>query len=232
MVELKWLGPMHRNGKRGATSPRGSVGWGVTGQPSPLLLLILGVHLRDDRGARLYSTKPCQDRTGRAPTRRVDAGNSIYHAFGQQRTTKQTTMPSAVTPRRRQRDEDSDDESEADSSGATTSSQSSKKARLSMNGHASPSRRPLLPNNYLSQADGNPHRARSYKDVASMKHQPGSIVRVKLVNFVTYTKVEFFPGPSLNMVIGPNGTGKSTLVCAICLGLGWGPQVRSMPNLI
>ena len=26
------------------------------------------------------------------------------------------------------------------------------------------------------------------------------------------------------MVIGPNGTGKSTLVCAICLGLGWGPQ--------
>lgn len=26
------------------------------------------------------------------------------------------------------------------------------------------------------------------------------------------------------MIIGPNGTGKSTLVCAICLGLGWGPQ--------
>ncbi len=56
-------------------------------------------------------------------------------------------------------------------------------------------------------------------------HQPGSIVRVKLHNFVTYTSAEFFPGPSLNMIIGPNGTGKSTLVCAICLGLGWGPQV-------
>ena len=55
-------------------------------------------------------------------------------------------------------------------------------------------------------------------------HQPGSIVRVKLKNFVTYTATEFHPGPSLNMVIGPNGTGKSTLVCAICLGLGWGPQ--------
>jgi chromosome segregation ATPase len=26
------------------------------------------------------------------------------------------------------------------------------------------------------------------------------------------------------MVIGPNGTGKSTLVCAICLGLGWDPN--------
>jgi chromosome segregation ATPase len=54
--------------------------------------------------------------------------------------------------------------------------------------------------------------------------QPGSIVRVKLTNFVTYTAAEFHPGPSLNMVIGPNGTGKSTLVCAICLGLGWSPS--------
>ena len=57
------------------------------------------------------------------------------------------------------------------------------------------------------------------------KHQPGSIVRVKLKNFVTYAAAEFHLGPSLNMVIGPNGTGKSTLVCAICLGLGWGPIV-------
>ncbi|KEF51802.1 uncharacterized protein A1O9_12139 [Exophiala aquamarina CBS 119918] len=56
------------------------------------------------------------------------------------------------------------------------------------------------------------------------KYQPGAIVRVKLTNFVTYTSAEFFPGPNLNMVIGPNGTGKSTLVCAICLGLGWPPS--------
>lgn len=55
------------------------------------------------------------------------------------------------------------------------------------------------------------------------KHASGAIVRVKMRNFVTYTNVEFRPGPSLNMVIGPNGTGKSTLVCAICLGLGWSP---------
>jgi chromosome segregation ATPase len=54
--------------------------------------------------------------------------------------------------------------------------------------------------------------------------QAGAIVRVKLTNFVTYENAEFFPGPNLNMVIGPNGTGKSSLVCAICLGLGWGPQ--------
>ena len=54
--------------------------------------------------------------------------------------------------------------------------------------------------------------------------QPGSIVRVKLTNFVTYTAAEFHLGPSLNMIIGPNGTGKSTLVCAICLGLGWSSE--------
>ncbi|KAF2622604.1 structural maintenance of chromosomes protein-like protein 5 [Macroventuria anomochaeta] len=54
--------------------------------------------------------------------------------------------------------------------------------------------------------------------------QSGSIVRVKLKNFVTYTAAEFHLGPSLNMIIGPNGTGKSTLVCAICLGLGWSSE--------
>ncbi|KAH9865204.1 hypothetical protein IAQ61_009151 [Plenodomus lingam] len=54
--------------------------------------------------------------------------------------------------------------------------------------------------------------------------QPGSLIRVKLKNFVTYTAAEFLLGPSLNMIIGPNGTGKSTLVCAICLGLGWGSE--------
>ncbi|GBC01516.1 hypothetical protein RclHR1_04210002 [Rhizophagus clarus] len=47
-----------------------------------------------------------------------------------------------------------------------------------------------------------------------------SIIRVNLKNFVTYDSVEFFPGPNLNMIIGPNGTGKSTIVCGIALGLG------------
>jgi structural maintenance of chromosomes protein 5 len=56
-------------------------------------------------------------------------------------------------------------------------------------------------------------------------HQPGAIVRIRMRNFVTYSSAEFNCGPSLNMIIGPNGTGKSTLVCAICLGLGWHPQI-------
>lgn len=72
---------------------------------------------------------------------------------------------------------------------------------------------------------GNQERMGNQDSPSEAKHKAGAIVRIKLTDFVTYTSAEFFPGPQLNMVIGPNGTGKSTLVCAICLGLGWGPQV-------
>ncbi|KAI0690848.1 hypothetical protein BC835DRAFT_1407403 [Cytidiella melzeri] len=54
---------------------------------------------------------------------------------------------------------------------------------------------------------------------------PGSIVRVQLRNFVTYDYVEFSPGAYLNMILGPNGTGKSSIACAICLGLNFPPSV-------
>ncbi|KAJ3220561.1 Structural maintenance of chromosomes protein 5 [Clydaea vesicula] len=53
----------------------------------------------------------------------------------------------------------------------------------------------------------------------------GAIVRIKLKNFVTYDMVEFFAGPNMNMIIGPNGTGKSTIVCAIALGLTGKPEL-------
>jgi len=57
------------------------------------------------------------------------------------------------------------------------------------------------------------------------EYKPGSIRRIKLRNFLTYGHVEFHPGPRLNMVVGPNGTGKSTILCAICLGLGGEPRL-------
>ncbi len=146
-----------------------------------------------------------------------------------------STMPVAVSPRRRSRVDVENEEQERDSSVAATSahdSMSSKRIRLSsetdasspINGNALTNGNHVPSNGLQSET----LRARLSKRI----HQPGSIVRVKLSNFVTYTAVEFLPGPSLNMVIGPNGTGKSTLVCAICLGLGWGPQVMRLVQRI
>lgn len=140
-------------------------------------------------------------------------------------------MPTAVTPRRRSRDDLDSDEADSASPDVIPSSQpnfaSAKRTRLN-NGNASPSTNGTpLTNGYHVETNGL-QRETLRSERTRRRHQPGSIVRVKLANFVTYTAVEFFPGPSLNMVIGPNGTGKSTLVCAICLGLGWGPQVGSM----
>lgn len=83
----------------------------------------------------------------------------------------------------------------------------------------------VLPDSYRRSPKNKRAIANGNQPEASMTtHQPGSIVRVSLENFVTYSKSEFWPGPNLNMIIGPNGTGKSTLVCAICLGLGWSPK--------
>lgn len=44
-------------------------------------------------------------------------------------------------------------------------------------------------------------------------------MRIKMKNFMTYDEVQLFPGPNLNMILGPNGTGKSTIVCCIIVGL-------------
>ena len=134
-------------------------------------------------------------------------------------------MPSAITSRRRRRGSDSD-VSEADSLGSKTSGSAPiKRARLNHDGDAYPSQQSPLPNGHSFQRTNGLQEDFLQSRGSVGKYQPGSITRVKLENFVTYTAVEFLPGPSLNMVIGPNGTGKSTLVCAICLGLGWSPQV-------
>ncbi|CAB4007950.1 structural maintenance of chromosomes 5-like, partial [Paramuricea clavata] len=61
--------------------------------------------------------------------------------------------------------------------------------------------------------------------IAEKTHYHGSIVRMKLIKFLTYDECEYFPGPSLNVILGPNGSGKSSLVCAICLGLAGSPKV-------
>eukprot|EP01038_Epipyxis_sp_PR26KG_P006201 gene6201-8539_t len=50
--------------------------------------------------------------------------------------------------------------------------------------------------------------------------RPGSITRVRMKNFLTFDECEVSPGPKLNIVLGPNGTGKSSMTHAICLACG------------
>ncbi|XP_044593423.1 structural maintenance of chromosomes protein 5 [Cotesia glomerata] len=52
----------------------------------------------------------------------------------------------------------------------------------------------------------------------------GVIKKIYLKDFITYNEVTVTPGRNLNMIIGPNGTGKSTLVSALALGFGATPK--------
>lgn len=120
---------------------------------------------------------------------------------------------SSRTSRRRNHDElESDDDDAwgaADGLANDYDSDSPKRPRLdSVNGHD----------------DGTNGEGSNGAGFTDDDYQPGAIVRVSVQNFVTYEKADFLPGPHLNMVIGPNGTGKSSLVCAICLGLGYSPR--------
>ncbi len=62
-------------------------------------------------------------------------------------------------------------------------------------------------------------RVRNFTRHTPDEYIPGSVMRVKLHNFMTYSDVEMEPGPRLNVILGPNGTGKSSFVCALAIGL-------------
>ena len=64
------------------------------------------------------------------------------------------------------------------------------------------------------------HYYRTYSEVVF-----NSDLNPKLHYYRTYKGVEFYPGPNLNVIVGPNGTGKSTIVCGICLGLAGKPSI-------
>ncbi|GAB7346727.1 hypothetical protein MBLNU459_g1837t1 [Dothideomycetes sp. NU459] len=128
-------------------------------------------------------------------------------------------MPGLVPRRRGRPQDDESEESDRDASRAT-----GKRARLGPSSNSQASEAPVLPESYRTSSLANDMNEQGPAS-SLVNHQPGSIVRVTLHNFVTYSAAEFHPGPSLNMVIGPNGTGKSTLVCAICMGLGWKTEV-------
>ncbi|KFY86372.1 hypothetical protein V500_07669 [Pseudogymnoascus sp. VKM F-4518 (FW-2643)] len=129
-------------------------------------------------------------------------------------------MPSLSAGHRRRRVPDPESSDEGDDSPAPTDTRENGASKRARTGEQDTSQ---LSDDDLDQStmngtglhpNGNGHSEGGF--------QPGAITRVKVNNFVTYEDAVFNPGPNLNMVIGPNGTGKSSLVCAICIGLGYG----------
>ncbi|KAG8927168.1 Structural maintenance of chromosomes protein 5 [Tulasnella sp. 418] len=127
-------------------------------------------------------------------------------------------------------EQDDQDDSDEEEDGETYNGR--KRARMSSQGDAlrnnDRSRNTLASQPGEGEEDGEPVRVPNAitlpRDVDG--YVPGSIVRIKLDGFLTYEgEVEFRPGPYLNMVLGPNGTGKSSIVCAIAIGCAWSPTV-------
>lgn len=59
--------------------------------------------------------------------------------------------------------------------------------------------------------------------VSHIDFTPGSIKRIELTNFMTHSRLVLVPSSRVNFIIGVNGSGKSSLVCALCLCLGGTP---------
>lgn len=55
----------------------------------------------------------------------------------------------------------------------------------------------------------------------------GKIHSIEIHDFMTFSEVTVFPGENLNLLIGPNGTGKSSIVSAMVLGMGGNAKVLS-----
>ncbi|KAH8096592.1 hypothetical protein BXZ70DRAFT_945257 [Cristinia sonorae] len=123
------------------------------------------------------------------------------------------------------RDDEDDAEGEEDAQGEDDQEEEEEQGRGSPKGR----KRARANTNGDSHSSGSKLKAEGARAVTLPRDDdgfiPGSIVRVQLRNFVTYDYVEFSPGPYLNMILGPNGTGKSSIACAICLGLNFPPNL-------
>jgi len=65
----------------------------------------------------------------------------------------------------------------------------------------------------------------SQNNAPKPKFHKGNILKITMHNFMTYDDCMFEPGAGLNLVLGPNGTGKSSIVSAICVGLCGNPKL-------
>eukprot|EP00742_Colponemidia_sp_Colp-10_P011821 GILJ01013198.1.p1 GENE.GILJ01013198.1~~GILJ01013198.1.p1 ORF type:complete len:1101 (+),score=222.81 GILJ01013198.1:46-3348(+) len=123
-------------------------------------------------------------------------------------------------PRRKRDDSSGEEESEAMVEEVTPTPQKSSQKSLSQQSPAKKAKsRQSVSWPPVSTNDVKARRS------LELNYAPGSIMRIRLHNFLTHKDVDFHPGPRLNLVIGPNGSGKSAIICAIVLGLGGHPKV-------
>lgn len=82
-----------------------------------------------------------------------------------------------------------------------------------------------VPNPTLYHAAAARRLERSPQGSAYADFRRGNIVRLEMVNFLTFSNTVLDPGPRMNLVLGPNGTGKSTIVNAVCIVFGGSPRL-------
>ena len=67
--------------------------------------------------------------------------------------------------------------------------------------------------------------------VKKIEYSHGCIVKLRVENFMHYSDQKIEPLPGFNVIIGHNGSGKSALINAICIGLGKICCVYNDPSL-
>jgi chromosome segregation ATPase len=80
-------------------------------------------------------------------------------------------------------------------------------------------KRQRMSNGTHESVDSHTHNA------SDLHFKPGAIKRIRMIDFMTYQDCEYHLWPALNMIIGANGTGKSSVIAAICLGLGFDAKI-------
>ncbi|KAF9236197.1 P-loop containing nucleoside triphosphate hydrolase protein [Melanogaster broomeanus] len=153
-----------------------------------------------------------QEKTGKGKARRVESDEEEEE---QEQEPSQFDSHAGAADSEREEDAEGEEEGENDDEDGEGTPKGRKRARVNSMGGSAPA---------------SPSKGKERQRVETLPRDddgfiPGSIVRIQLENFVTYDWVEFRPGPYLNMILGPNGTGKSSIACAICLGLNWPPSI-------
>lgn len=70
-----------------------------------------------------------------------------------------------------------------------------------------------------------PQKLKLEEPIYSESHAVGSILKIKLTHFMAFDKITVCPGPGTNLILGTNGSGKSSIIAAIGICFGASPQM-------